>query len=92
MAEQDKKTGTKKKSTVPPPNMYGSELERARDIKAGTALDTADFDTKFKNADAKKRKEMLASGGSVKGYKNGGSVSKRADGCVKKGKTKGRMV
>ena len=28
----------------------------------------------------------------VKGYKKGGSASKRADGCCAKGKTKGRMA
>jgi hypothetical protein len=36
-----------------------------------------------------------AKGGSVKGYKSGGSVSsasKRADGCAIKGKTRGRFV
>ena len=35
------------------------------------------------------------SGGSVKGYKSGGKVSsasKRADGCAKRGKTRGKMV
>jgi hypothetical protein len=87
MSEKDKKKDTKKKNPLPPPNMYGSELERARDIKAGTTLDNADFDTKFKNADVKKSKEMLAKGGSVKS-----SASKRADGIAKKGKTKGRVV
>jgi len=65
MSEKDKKKDTKKKNPLPPPNMYGSELERARDIKAGTTLDNADFDTKFKNADVKKSKEMLAKGGTV---------------------------
>jgi hypothetical protein len=91
----DKKKDEKKKSPVPPPIMYGSDLERARDLKAGTALDTADFDTRFKNADVKKRKEMMAGGGSVKKYKKGGSVSscsKRADGVATKGKTRGKMV
>ena len=82
MAEKDKKKDEKKKSQLPPPNMYGSELERARDIQAGTALDTADFDTKFKNASPGKRKTMLAKGGYVK----------KADGCAKKGKTRGKMV
>lgn len=39
---------------------------------------------KYKNAEAELRKE--------RGYKGGGSVSKRADGCAQRGKTKGRMV
>jgi hypothetical protein len=34
---------------------------------------------------------MMAKGGMAKGYKKGGSVT-RADGCVKKGHTKGKMV
>jgi len=86
MAEKDKKKDEKKKSQLPPPNMYGSELERARDIQAGTALDTADFDTRFKNASPGKRKTMLKRGGMVK------KTTKKGDGIVTKGKTKGRMV
>jgi hypothetical protein len=86
MAEKDKKKDEKKKSQLPPPNMYGSELERARDIQAGTALDTADFDTRFKNASPGKRKTMMAKGGKVS------SCSKRADGIAKKGKTQCKMV
>ena len=35
--------------------------------------------------------EKKRSGGKV-GYKAGGSVSKRADGCVTKGKTRGKIV
>ncbi len=48
---------------------------------------------------AERRMQMagrtMRSGGGVKGYKKGGSVSsasKRADGIAQKGKTKGRMV
>jgi hypothetical protein len=51
--------------------------------------------------EAKRRKGMQeaydettvrkATGGMTKGYSKGGSVT-RADGCVKKGHTKGRMV
>lgn len=40
------------------------------------------FDEKFKKASPEKRKMMMAKGGYVKA----------ADGCVKRGKTKGRMV
>jgi hypothetical protein len=34
----------------------------------------------------------MAKGGKVKPKAKGGSVSKRADGCAQRGKTKGRMV
>lgn len=34
----------------------------------------------------------MRKGGKVKKYAKGGSVSKRADGCAKQGRTKGRMV
>lgn len=40
------------------------------------------FDYKFKKAGPEKLKKMMAKGGYVKA----------ADGCVKRGKTKGRMV
>jgi len=79
---KDKKKNTDAGNTVDP--NYIEDIEK--DIP---------FDEKFKNADAKKRKEMLACGGSVKKYKKGGNVSscsKRADGVATKGKTKGRMV
>lgn len=36
-------------------------------------------------------KDKKAGGGKV-GYKKGGSVSKRADGCAQRGKTRGKMV
>ncbi len=39
---------------------------------------------KYKSTEAELSKE--------RGYKGGGSVSKRADGCAMKGKTKGKMV
>jgi FKBP-type peptidyl-prolyl cis-trans isomerase len=41
------------------------------------------------------RMPPFKSGGAVKGYAKGGSVSsasKRADGCAQRGKTKGRMI
>jgi len=37
-------------------------------------------------------KPGMKKGGKVKKYAKGGSVSKRADGCATKGKTKGRFV
>ena len=39
-----------------------------------------------------KFKGLMGVLGNVKTYKSGGSVSKRADGCATKGKTRGRMV
>jgi hypothetical protein len=36
--------------------------------------------------------EGKAKGGTVKKYASGGSVSARADGCVQRGKTRGKMV
>lgn len=53
------------------------------------------FDEKFKTANTKESKTMMAKGGAVKGYKKGGSVSscsKRADGIAQRGKTKCKMV
>ena len=56
----------------------------------------------MKSQDEKKeeeRKKMAAAsgkpmkkGGAVKKMASGGSVSKRADGCAQRGKTKGRFV
>lgn len=46
-----------------------------------------------KNADGTEEPDKaMRRGGKVKKYASGGSVSKRADGCATKGKTKGRFV
>ena len=67
----------------------------------GQAAATKDYMDAAKAAEAEekrgKREPQLGkkSGGSIKGYAKGGSVSSasaRADGCAQRGKTKGRMV
>ena len=42
--------------------------------------------------DGKVTRADVLKGRGVPGFSKGGSVSKRADGCVTKGKTKGRFV
>lgn len=49
------------------------------------------FEEKYKTANTKESKMMMACGGKVHKMKSGGSVKKRCDGIAKKGKTKGRM-
>jgi len=63
--------------------MQNAAAEKARERNLGGALDI------FKRKDTPIKR---AKGGAVKKYAAGGSVSKRADGCAQRGKTRGRMV
>jgi hypothetical protein len=90
MAEDKDSTRTKMIKEAP------SE-SRAKDIvKKGAAAISSLADrlgfTQEKEYAGKSKEELQkkAKGGSVKGYKKGGVT--RADGCVKKGHTKGKMV
>ena len=49
-------------------------------------------DGKVTRADVLKGRGVFKHGGKVKKYAGGGSASSRADGIVRKGKTKGKMV
>jgi len=66
-----------------PPKGYGFKLTRK--FKKGGKLTDLTGDGKVTRADVLK-------GRGVPGFKKGGSVSKRADGCCSKGKTKGKFV
>jgi len=62
--------------------------EAPRDMKKQLDQTSRESDNEYRR---ETRGMGMKSGGAVKGYKGGGYV-KAADGCVKKGKTKGRMV
>jgi len=78
MSEEDKKTFGEKETDLPPPEGFKKS-----------------DDKKPMNEGLKKLKKKAPEVVKKMGYKKGGKVSscsKRADGCVVKGKTKGRMV
>ena len=68
------------------------ERNRTKDFESRSTIDPDTFMKKF----GRKGKIVTAkSGGTMKSYASGGSVSsasKRADGCAIKGKTKGRFI
>jgi hypothetical protein len=68
-------------------DLEGRLKSKDREVKEKALQDYRDMQPKRKRVADSKQTDT----GAAK-YKNGGSVSKRADGCVKKGKTKGRMV
>jgi hypothetical protein len=76
-------------------NPIADRLKKLMQTSKDSKEQNMDYDEKLATADVKKRKQMMAKGGSVKGYKKGGSVSscsKRADGIAQRGKTKCKMV
>jgi len=78
MTEEDKKLFGEKETDLPPPEGFKKS-----------------DDKKPMNEGLKKLKKKAPEVVKKMGYKKGGKVSscsKRADGCVVKGKTKGRMV
>ena len=66
-----------------PPNML-DDFERLKLMRArGKTVKPKTFEERFDEATPAQRKRMMA---------KGGMVSKRADGCAIRGKTRGRMV
>ena len=76
----DQSAEARKKRMEMPANEYGKMVDRTMGKSEGRAK--GDFNEEPDTAPKKK----YAKGGSV------GSASKRADGCVTRGKTRGRMV
>ena len=72
-----------------------SMFTKAKEALLGTPEQNAKAAAEMKEQDKKKPDSAQAKINKVTnygGYKKGGSVSSRADGCAQRGKTKGRMV
>ena len=72
-----------------------SMFTKAKEALLGTPEQNAKAAAEMKEQDKKKPDSAQAKINKITnygGYKNGGSVSSRADGCCIKGKTRGRMV
>ena len=50
------------------------------------------MEEKMRDMEQEKRQKKMEEAVKGKKYAKGGSVSKRADGCAQRGKTKGRMI
>jgi len=72
-----------------------STLTKVKEFFTGTPEQNAKAAAEMREQDKKKPDSAQAKINKVTnygGYKKGGSVSARADGCATKGKTRGRMV
>ena len=89
MSEEDKKMFGEKETDLPPPEGF-----KKSDDKKPVPADKKDSLGKLPT-EVRNKMGYMKKGGEVKQMKKGGKVSscsKRADGCVVRGKTKGRMV
>jgi hypothetical protein len=93
MAEDKRSTRTKmlEEAKIEDDPLFLKRALRGAGVGVSKLADKLGYTQEEEYKKMNKTEVKKKSGGSVKAYKGGGYV-KAADGCAKKGKTKGRMV